>query len=141
MTAAYINRAQILGNMGQMPEYKALSNGTDMAKITVATSHYTKSKGSDKFEQHTQWHNVVIYNKFVIEDLKKYAARGMKVFVEGEINHREYLGKDNVKRKSTEIVVTDYKGQLIMLDKKIGTEPTAKDSSVVAGVDYSDMPF
>lgn len=139
--ASSLNRAQLIGHVGQAPEFRTLSGGSEMCKLTLATSVYIKSKkAGGQFDQVTHWHTIIIYNKFAIEAIKKHVQKGAKLYVEGEINYRQYEDNHKIKRTFTEIVVTDYKGQVVVLDKK---EKAINEESLVVEEDvgHDDMPF
>jgi len=43
------------------------------------------------------------------EVMAKIFSKGQRLYVEGKLAYREYTGKDDVKRNTTEIVVSDFK--------------------------------
>ena len=47
----------------------------------------------------------------------KYLKKGSKVYIEGKLNHRSFVNKDNITQYVTEVVVAGYQGVLQMLDK------------------------
>lgn len=97
-----VNKAIILGHLGQDPEVKFLPNGNPVAAFSVATTEKWTDKNGQKQED-TQWHNIVVYGKMA-ENCGKYLKKGSKVFVEGKIQHRSYEGKDGQKKYVTDIV-------------------------------------
>src|SRR5690606_21657554 len=96
-----INRATIMGNVGQQPKIKK-GDGYTIANFSIATSKKWKNKSGDKTE-HTEWHKIVIYNKLA-EVVEKYVNKGDKIYVEGEIKTSKYEDKNGVERSKTEIV-------------------------------------
>lgn len=118
---AYLNRVELIGHLGQDPEMRAFPNGTPVATISVATTEYYKDKETGERKDITQWHNIQIIGKkadFASQFLKK----GSMVFISGKLNYRAYE-KDGQKRFITEILVNDFIGEFIVLDKK-ETDPT-----------------
>ena len=41
--------------------------------------------------------------------MAKIFNKGQRLYVEGRLSYREFTGKDDVKRNTTEIVVSDFK--------------------------------
>ena len=140
--ATSINKVTLLGRLGHDPEFVALSGGAEMAKLSLATSHYIKKKGgnTDEYEEVTAWHNIVVFNKHLIPPLRNHAKKGSKIYVEGELNYRQYETKDKIKKTQTEIVVTDYKGSIILLDKR-EKSPEEATTEKYSAVGYEEMPF
>ena len=82
-----INKAILLGNLGNDPEFKTYGeNG--VLKFRMATSRSYKNKEGE-WQEETTWHTCEMWRKSPPKGLVK----GCKVYVEGEINHREYEGK------------------------------------------------
>jgi single-strand DNA-binding protein len=101
------NRVQLIGFLGQEIEIKETTNGKKVAHLTIAT--HDRRKGEDgKKELHTTWHNLIAWNKKA-EVMAKIFSKGQRIYVEGKLNYREYIGKDNVKKQATEIVISDFK--------------------------------
>ena len=93
-----VNKALIIGRLGQDPDVRFTNNGTAVANFSVATDE----KGKDG-KQLTTWHNVVAWSKLA-EICQKYLKKGALVFVEGRIQHQQYEDRDGNKRTKTEIV-------------------------------------
>jgi single-strand DNA-binding protein len=122
------NRVQLIGFLGQEIEIKELAEGKKVAHLTIAT--HERRKGSDgKKELHTTWHNLIAWNKKA-EVMAKIFTKGQRLYVEGRLNYREYVGKDNVKKQATEIVISDFK-KLERDDKSksVASEPEAVATS------------
>ena len=100
-----INKAIIVGYVGQDPKIQSFSNGGKAANFTVATTErgYTTKSGRQVAEQ-TEWHNVVCYGSLagVVE---RYIRKGTPVYVEGKLHTRIYDGRDGAKHYVTEINV------------------------------------
>ena len=78
----------LIGRLGRDPEVKRLENGAAVAKFTMATDESYKDKDGNKVEQ-TEWHNVVCW-RTQAEMAERYLKKGMLIFVEGKLTHREY---------------------------------------------------
>lgn len=102
-----MNKCIILGRLGEDPQLKALSTGTMVCRLNIATSEYIKK------EEKVEWHNVVVWGK-AAENCAKYLSKGSQVVLEGKLQTTSWLGKDDKKRYKTEIVASHVQ----FLDKK-----------------------
>jgi len=101
-----INKAIILGNLTRDPELKYTPNGAAVCTFGVATNRsWTTNEGQIK--EDVQYHRVVAWNK-VAELCGKLLAKGKKVYIEGRLSYRSYVGKDGQQRSITEIVLEDF---------------------------------
>lgn len=89
-----LNRAQLIGHVGQDPEIKTMPNGTKLAKCSLATNKKWTDKAGEKQEK-TEWHNLVFWDKKA-ETVEKFVKKGSRIYVEGEIETQEYEGKKYV---------------------------------------------
>jgi single-strand DNA-binding protein len=128
-----LNQMTILGRVGRDAEYTQHGE-TGFLKFSVATSK--KFKG----EEATTWHNVTIIGKLA-DAIKNYVRKGQEIFVQGELNKREYE-KDGQKREFVEIVV-GYGGVVQMVGKRPDNTNSAPAASTPAApMDLDDeVPF
>ena len=96
-----VNKAIILGRLGQDPELKHTSTGIAVANFTVATSESWTDK-SGKKQDKTEWHRITAWGK-TAELCAKYLSKGRQVLVEGSIETRSWEDKDGQKRYTTEV--------------------------------------
>jgi single-strand DNA-binding protein len=113
MARSGINKAIILGNLGQDPETRHLPNGNAVTNISIATSESWKDKNTGQQQESTEWHKVVFFNKLA-EIAGQYLRKGSKVYIEGQIKTRKWQDQSGNDRYSTEIVASE----LQMLDSK-----------------------
>lgn len=116
--AGSLNKACILGNVGGDPEIKDLAGGSRVANFSIATSQTWKDKDGNKQER-TEWHRVVCWNDGLVDVIEKYVKKGSKVYIEGEIQTRQWYrrGDEETKenaRYSTEIVMTGFGCTLLL---------------------------
>lgn len=108
-----INKATIIGNLGNDPEIRYLPQGGAVANLTVATSESWTDKNTNEKREETEWHKVVIYGKLA-EIAGEYLRKGSKVYMEGKLKTRKWQDKDGIDRYTTEIVCNEMQ----MLDGK-----------------------
>ena len=99
---AGVNRAIILGNLGQSPEIRTMQNGDLVANISVATSERWQDKQTNEWKEQTEWHRIVLYRRLA-EIAEQYLKKGSKVYVEGRIKTRKWQDKNGQERYITEI--------------------------------------
>lgn len=129
-----VNRVIIVGNLGKDPEIRTTQDGKEIANITVATSESWNDKASGQRKERTEWHKVAVYNPGIVGVLKKYAAKGMKVYIDGQLQTRKWQDNSGQDKYVTEVVIQGYTGSLQMLEK---VEP--KEQSFT-GDDYDQTP-
>ena len=99
--ARSLNKAMLIGNVGQDPEIRTIPSGARVAQFSVATSRRWNDKSGQQQEK-TEWHRIVAWEKLV-EIIERYVKKGDRIYVEGEIEYRQYQDKDGVTKYSTEI--------------------------------------
>jgi single-strand DNA-binding protein len=98
---AGVNKAIILGRLGQNPEISYTQSGLAVCKFSIATSRKQKNG-----QEVTQWHRCTAFDK-AGELIAKYVSKGNMLYIEGEINYSQYE-KDGVTKYSTDIIVREF---------------------------------
>jgi single-strand DNA-binding protein len=105
-----LNRVQLIGNLGKDPEVRSTSNGGRVANFTLATSRSWNSASGEKQEK-TEWHNCVAWNAKqgggLADVVERYCKKGKQIYVDGEIEYRQYQDKEGQTRYITEIRVRE----------------------------------
>ena len=101
---AGINRAQILGRLGQDPDVRFTQSGEAVTTLSVATSMNWKDKQTGEAKEKTEWHRCICFGR-TAEIARDYLAKGRQVYVEGRLQTRKWQGQDGQDRYSTEIIV------------------------------------
>lgn len=114
--AGSVNKVILVGNLGRDPETRRLGNGDPVVNLRIATSETWRDKQSGERKEKTEWHSVVIFNENLAKVAEQYLRKGSKIYVEGQLQTREWQDKDGQKRYSTEIVLQRYRGELTILD-------------------------
>jgi single-strand DNA-binding protein len=113
-----LNKVQLIGRLGADPEIRSFENGGRVANFRVATSEQWKDKPSGERKERTEWHRVSVYNDGLVGVIEKHLGKGSHVYIEGQLETREWTDKEKQTHYSTEIVLRPYSGELIMLDGK-----------------------
>lgn len=98
------NKIELLGNLASDPELRYTSQGTAVCTFTVATNRTFVSDGEKKEE--ADFHRIVAWGKLA-ELCQQLLKKGVRVFVAGRLQNRDWEGNDGQKRRTTEIVIED----------------------------------
>lgn len=115
----------IIGNLTRDPEIRTIPSGQTVASFSVATNSIWTDKQGQKQEK-VEFHNVVAWRRLA-EICGQYLRKGSKVYIEGRLQTRDWVGQDEVKRYRTEIIAEN----MIMLDRA-GSAPVASSESAPA---------
>ena len=116
--AGSINKVILVGNLGADPEIRRLNSGEPVVNIRIATSESWRDKTSGERKEKTEWHNVVIFNDQIAKVAEQYLKKGMKVYVEGQLQTRKWQDQTGNDRYTTEVVLQKFRGELQMLDAR-----------------------
>ena len=98
-----LNRAMIIGNVGQDPEIRYTPRGLPVVNFSLATDEYFLDK-EGKRQERTSWHRIVAIGKLALI-CNEYLKKGRQVFVESRLRYREWESNlDGRKLHRTEIV-------------------------------------
>lgn len=103
--ARSLNKVTLIGNVGSDPECRTVQGGGKVAQFSLATSRVWNDVAGAKQEK-TEWHRVVVWNtrySTLADVAEKWVRKGEKLYVEGEIEYRQWQDKDGQTRYTTEI--------------------------------------
>ena len=103
---ASLNKALLIGNVGQDPELRYTPDQTPVTNFSIAVNYRRKTNGQSQDE--TEWFNIICFSK-IAENVNQYLTKGQRVYVEGRFQSREYEDQDGTKRKVYEIIAGDVK--------------------------------
>lgn len=129
-------KVTLIGNLGRDPEIRNTNNGDPYARFSIATNKIVKG------EKSTQWWDVTVFDTKKAEVVQAYVTKGSRVFVEGELQTREYQAKDGTTKTAVEVIVGRFDGKLVLLGG-IGEQssaPTPREQPVVEELD-DEVPF
>ena len=130
-----MNKAMIIGNLGNAPELRYTQNQTPVATFSVASTERWKDSDGNK-QEHTEWHRVVVW-KGLAEVCNEHLSKGSKVFIEGKLRTRKWEDQDGNIRYSTEIIARD----LEMLGSMKENSESVPDDGMDAPPPENDIPF
>lgn len=99
-----LNHITVMGRLARDPELRHTQSGTPVASFSLAVDRDFKDK--DTGERATDWIDCVAWRS-TGEFVSKYFAKGRMVVVEGRLQIRDWTDKEDNKRRSAEIVVSN----------------------------------
>lgn len=114
--AGSINKVILVGNLGADPKVSSTASGAKIVNLNIATSDSWKDKLSGERKERTEWHRVVIFNPQLADVAERYLRKGSKVYLEGQLQTRKWEDKDGQEKYTTEVVLQNFSGNLVMLD-------------------------
>ena len=119
-----VNKVILLGRVGADPEVKYMPSGNAVLNLSLATNRKFKNQESGNYEDKTEWHRVVFFNK-PAETIGHYVKKGQQLYVEGRLQTRKWQDKDGVEKYSTDIISDNF----TFIGSKSDSEGTDNQSS------------
>ena len=146
--AGSINKVTLLGNLGADPKVSNTQSGAKIVNLNIATTDSWKDRATGERKERTEWHRVVIFNPQLADIAERYLRKGSKVYLEGQLQTRKWEDNTGAERYTTEIVLQNFNGNLVLLDGR-GDAPAAGGDDVFASPSSSsssadlddDIPF
>jgi single-strand DNA-binding protein len=140
--SGYLNRVQLIGNLGHDPEVRTIRDGKRIVSLAVATGESWKDDRGNRVER-TEWHRVVIFSEGLAQIAEQFLQKGAKVFLEGKLTTRKWTDTGGQERYTTEIHLTPFNGTLVFLDTRRGGEHAPEASAIdgAANAASDDIPF
>jgi len=137
--AGSVNKVILVGNLGRDPEVRNAQDGSKIVNFTMATSETWRDKATGERKDRTEWHRVVIFNERLADVAAQYLKKGMKVYIEGQLQTRKWTDKESGQEKyTTEVVLSRFRGELQMLESRGGG--AAAESGNGGGMSDSARP-
>lgn len=102
--AGSINKAILVGRIGQDVKLNYMPSGQPVAEFSVATDESYKDREGNKVEK-TEWHRIKVFGRSA-EFCSNYLGKGRLVYIEGKIQTRSWDDQQGQKRYMTEVVVS-----------------------------------
>ncbi|MFC1122685.1 single-stranded DNA-binding protein [Pasteurella multocida] len=110
---AGVNKVIIVGNLGQDPDHKVMTNGDPVTNISVATSEVWADKASGEKREVVEWHRITLYRRQA-DIAAQFLKKGSKVYIEGRLRTRKWQDQNGQDRYITEILAD----KIVLLDSK-----------------------
>jgi len=113
--AGSLNKVLLIGRLGNDPEIKQMSNGKNVARLSLATSETWKDKNTGEKKEKTEWHRVVIFNEGLVNVVQQYVKKGAQIYIEGQLQTTKYTDNNGQEKYSTQVILQGYNSTLKML--------------------------
>ena len=131
--AGSLNKVLLIGRLGADPEIKQMSNGKNVARLSLATSDSWKDKNTGEKKEKTEWHRVVIFNEGLVNIVQQYLKKGAQIYIEGQLSTRKWKDEQSGQDKySTEVILQGYNSTLKMLSTRASNDLSGKSSEVIS---------
>ena len=136
--AGSLNKVLLIGRLGADPEIKQMSNGKNVARMSLATSDSWKDKNTGEKKEKTEWHRVVIFNEGLVNIVQQYLKKGAQIYIEGQLTTSKWKDEQSGQDKySTEIILQGYNSTLKMLNTRISNDLAGKGSEAISNENQS----
>jgi single-strand DNA-binding protein len=113
--AGSVNKVILVGNLGRDPEVRMSQSNQKIVQLSIATSERWRDRQTGDMQERTEWHRVVIFNENLADVAERYLRKGRSVYVEGQIQTRKWTDQGGQERYTTEIVLSRFRGELVLL--------------------------
>ena len=137
--AGSLNKVTLIGNLGADPEFRSMGDGKELATFSLATTESWKDKASGEKKEKTEWHRIVVFNEGLVSVIKNYVQKGSKLYIEGSLQTRKWADNNGVEKYTTEVVLQNFGGQLILLDSKGNRSETSPASNKSSNFEHSEI--
>lgn len=122
MAGGGVNKAILIGNLGQDPEVRYTPSGSAVCNLSLATTESWKKRDTGERQEKTEWHRLVFFGR-VAEIVGEYLHKGSQIYVEGRLQTRKWQDQGGNDRFTTEIIVSDMQ----ILGRKSGGDTAHYD--------------
>lgn len=99
-----LNKAMLIGNVGNDPEMRTTAGGTQVAKVSLATNRSWTDRGGQQQEA-TEWHRITFFGRLA-EIVEEWVHKGDRLYVEGRIEYSQVEHGGQI-RYYTDIVASE----------------------------------
>jgi single-strand DNA-binding protein len=92
-----MNRVELLGRVGTVPDLKYAQNGTAVCQFRMATDRRRQNGQTE-----ADWHSVVCFGKLA-EAVAEYVQKGNRLFIAGSLAQNSYEREDGERVYRTEV--------------------------------------
>ena len=131
--AGSLNKVILIGRLGADPEIKQMSNGKNVARLSLATSDTWKDKNTGEKKEKTEWHRIVIFSEGLVNIVQQYLKKGAQIYIEGQLTTRKWKDEQSGQDKySTEIILQAYNSTLKMLNTRSANDLSSQSTDAIS---------
>ena len=127
-----VNRIELIGYMGAMPEMRLTASGAPVTNFSMATNRIWKGQDGESRKE-TDWHRVTAWGRLA-EVVNEYMGKGKRVRVIGRLEYQTWNDKTTGELRSRAVIVAS---QVLFLDYDrahtgLAEEPVAEEQVIEA---------
>ena len=111
-----LNKMLVIGHVGADPVMRHTPSGSTVTSFSLATNRVFTPPDGERVRE-TEWFRVVAWGSLAGTCIQ-YVNKGRKIYVEGRLRSRAWVGRDGQTRLANEIVAS----RVIFLDRRVGDE-------------------
>ena len=129
-----VNRIELIGYMGAMPEMRFTTNGTPVTNFSLATNRIWRDQSGEQ-QRATDWHRVTAWGRLA-EVVNQYMGTGKRIRVIGHLEYQSWTDKASGVQRMRAVIVAS---QVLFLDYDrahtgLLDEPVAEEPAIEEGV-------
>jgi len=124
-----VNRIELIGYMGAMPEMRFTANGLSVTNFSLATNRIWQDQSGETCKA-TDWHRVTAWGRLA-EVVNQYMATGKRVRVIGRLEYQSWTDKETGALRSRAMIVAS---QVLFLDYDRAQSGLVKESEAEESV-------
>jgi single-strand DNA-binding protein len=106
-----VNRIELIGYMGAMPDMRYTANGAPVTNFSMATNRIWRDQSGETCKA-TDWHRVTAWGRLA-EVVNQYMGKGKRVRVIGRLEYQTWNDKTTGEQRSRAVIVAS---QVLFLD-------------------------
>ena len=135
-----INRIELIGYMGAMPELRFTASGTPVTNFSLATNRIWRDQAGE-LRKATDWHRITSWGRLA-EVVNQYMALGKRVRVIGRLEYQTWNDKATGEPRSRAVIVAS---QVLFLDydrarPDVAEAPVADKPAIEEAVPVTEVP-
>jgi single-strand DNA-binding protein len=135
-----INRIELIGYMGAMPEMRFTASGTPVTHFSLATNRIWRDPAGE-LRKATDWHRITTWGRLA-EVVNQYMAQGKRVRVIGRLEEQTWNDKATGEPRSRAVIVAS---QVLFLDydrarPSLAESPEADTLAIEEAVPVAEPP-
>ena len=106
-----VNRIELIGYIGAMPEMRFTASGVPVTTFSIATNRFWKGQDGEQ-RTATDWHRITVWGRLA-EVVNAYMDKGKRVRLVGHLEYQSWADKATGEQRSRAVIVAS---QVLFLD-------------------------
>lgn len=98
-----LNRVLLIGNLGSDPEMRYTPDGHVLTTFRMAVHTRLGYDQDGQAREEVEWFTVVVFGRQA-ESCAAYLQKGARIFVEGRLRSRSFMGSDGLPRFQIQVI-------------------------------------